>query len=137
MGTDSNLEIIKRAYERWGREKEGSFDCWVDILADDVRWRSLAAGARGMDFTTERGGKPAVRDYFVGMARDWEMLHYTPELFVAEGDWVVMRGACGWRHRRSHKRMESPKADFFRLKDGKIVEFFEFYDTAAALAATQ
>jgi ketosteroid isomerase-like protein len=32
---------------------------------------------------------------------------------------------------------QSPKADIFRFRDGKIVEFLEFFDTAAAAAATQ
>ena len=31
--------------------------------------------------------------------------------------------------------MKSPKADFIRFQDGKIVEFYEFYDTAALQAA--
>ncbi|MGL4462541.1 MAG: nuclear transport factor 2 family protein [Planctomycetia bacterium] len=42
-----------------------------------------------------------------------------------------------YRHRETGKIAESPKADVVRFRDGQIVEFFEFFDTARALAATR
>lgn len=138
MGEESaNLQVIKDAYARWGVNKELAFEHWMGLVADDVRWRSLAAGARGMEFTGTCDCKDDVRNYFVGLAQDWEMQHYTPVQYVAQDDWVVMRGSCGWRHRRTNKVVETPKADFLRLRNGKIVEFHEFYDTAAALDAAR
>ena len=138
MGEEAaNLKLVKGAYSNWNNNKEVSFENWMNLLADDVRWRSLGGGAAGMEFTGTCQCKDDVRNYFVGLAQDWEMQHYTPEHFVAEGEWVVMRGTCGWRHRRTNKVVETPKADFLRLKNGKVVEFHEFYDTAAALQATR
>jgi ketosteroid isomerase-like protein len=132
-----NLELVRNAYVMWNHNKEQSFENWMNLLADNVRWRSLASGAIGMEFTSMCDCKDDVRNYFMGLARDWEMLHYTPEHYIAQGDWIVMRGSCGWRHRRTNKVVDTPKADFLRLKDGKIVEFHEYFDTAAALAATR
>jgi ketosteroid isomerase-like protein len=40
-------------------------------------------------------------------------------------------------YRKTGIVVESPKADVFRFRDGLIVEFFEFFDTARALAATR
>ena len=138
MGEEvANLKLVKNAYANWNNNKEVSFENWMNLLADDVRWRSLGGGAAGMEFTGTCQCKDDVRNYFVGLAQDWEMQHYTPEHYVAEGEWVVMRGTCGWRHRRTNKVVETPKADFLRLKNGKVVEFHEFYDTAAALQATR
>jgi uncharacterized protein len=133
----ANLKLIQDAYAMWGSNKEQSFEHWMNLMADDVHWRSLSGGAAGMEFTAACQCKDDVRRYFVALAQDWEMQHYTPEHYVAHGDWVVMRGTCGWRHRRTKNVVETPKADFLRLKDGKVVEFHEFYDTAAALAAAQ
>ena len=137
MGTYANLALVREGYALWSRDKERAFDHWVGLLAEDVSWRSLGSGAAGMDFTQQRDGRRAVRAYFEGLARDWEMQHYTPEHFIADGDWVVMKGRCAWRHRGTGKVVETPKADFIRFADGSIVEFHEFYDTAAALAATR
>jgi ketosteroid isomerase-like protein len=133
----ANLKLVKDAYDKWNRNREQSFQHWMSLLADNVRWRSLAGGASGMEFTNTCDCKQDVYNYFVGLAQDWEMQHYTPIHYVAHDDWVVMRGRCGWRHRRTQKVVETPKADFLRLEGGKIVEFHEFYDTAAALQATR
>ena len=50
--------------------------------------------------------------------------------------------ASGWRcwarprGRTAHRPdVDTPKADFWTFRDGKIVEFYELYDTAALLAA--
>jgi ketosteroid isomerase-like protein len=42
-----------------------------------------------------------------------------------------------WHRRRSGIAIDTPKADFLRLRAGRIVEFYEFYDTAMALAAAR
>ena len=62
------------------------------------------------------------------------MLDYTADEFVAQGDRVVMLGSCEWKHRGTGKTVKTPKADVIRMRDGKIVDFMEFYDTAAAIA---
>src|SRR4029077_7171140 len=41
--------------------------------------------------------------YFAGIKRDWEMIEYVTEHFVAQGDRVVMLGRCSWRNRRTGK----------------------------------
>jgi hypothetical protein len=46
-----------------------------------------------------------------------------------------MLGSCGWKNRRTGVTVQTPKADFLRLRDGQVVEFFEFFDTAKAMAA--
>ncbi len=132
-----NLALVKETYRRWNDEKGTAFDFWMNLLDEDVDFRSLGAGAVGLEFTEDRRNKDSVRAYFEGLAADWEMLHYTPKDYISEGDRVVMLGACGWRHRHSGKEIETPKADFFRFRDGKVVEFYEFFDTAAAMAATK
>ena len=68
---------------------------------------------------------------------DWELIHFTPEEFIADGDRVVVLSSVAFRFRATGKVAESPKADVFRFRDGKIVEFFEFFDTARAFAATR
>lgn len=39
-----------------------------------------------------------------------------------------------FKHKKTGKILNTPKADFHKFRDGKICEFFEFYDTAQALA---
>ena len=65
------------------------------------------------------------------------MLDFTVGEFVAQDDVVVMRGTMAWRHRRTGKTFTSPKVDFWRFRNGKAIEFFEYFDTAGALSAAE
>lgn len=134
---DENVAKLRYAYQQWYDTRGGSTQVWLDLMADDVRMRSLADGAGGMEFTRANAGKAAVTAYFDGLAADWEMLRFNADEFIAQGDRVVALSVVAFRHRKTGKVAESPKADVVRFRDGKIVEFFEFYDTAAALAATR
>ena len=130
-----NVAIVREAYELWGDSKAGSIDHWMGLMADEVDWRSLAEGAAGLEFTRGASSKAQVRAYFEGLVRDWEMLSYVADEFVAQGSRVVMLGHCTWKHRATGKVVAMPKADALRLRDGKIVAFMEYYDTAQAMAA--
>ncbi|MEJ8856857.1 nuclear transport factor 2 family protein [Variovorax robiniae] len=133
---ERNVEILREGYRLWHESRAESSDYWMKLMADDVHWRSLGGGAAGSEFTRECSGKPLVQKYFEEMGSQWEMLGYDANEFIAQGDRVVMLGACRWRHRKTGKVVDSPKADVLRMRDGKLVDFMEFYDTAQAIAAT-
>lgn len=134
---DETLDSLKHAYKEWNRTKGGSADVWLDLLADDVSFGSLANGAEAMKFTESCHSKEAIVDYFKGLAAEWDMDHYRIADYIVDGDQVVARGDCSFRHRQTGKPLVTAKADFWKFKDGKVVEFFEFYDTATAFGATQ
>ncbi len=58
------------------------------------------------------------------------MIEYVVDDLVAQGDRVVMLGRCSFRFRNNGRVVTTPKADAWRFKDGKAVEFFEYFDTA-------
>ena len=137
MSSADNLAKLKEAYQLWDETKAGSVEHWMDLLDDSVKFRSLAHGSPGMEFSQDRSSKAEVVGYMEGLAADWDMLHYTTDQFIADGDWVAVLGRCGWRNKHTDKEIQTPKADFWRFKDGKIVAFYEFYDTAQVMAAVQ
>ncbi len=131
-----NVEILKKAYALWNDTRAESVQEWISLMADDVEFRSLAGGAPGMEFTRDCRSKSDVERYFAELVRDWQMIHYTVDHFIAQGDRVAVLGSCGWKSLKTGKIVETPKGDFIRLRDGKVIEFFEFYDTAKAAAAS-
>src|SRR2546425_5987083 len=138
MGTPAeNVAKLKEAYRQWHETKGGSVKVWLDMMADDVKVRSLAAGAPEAPFTSEMNSKEQFKRYFDGLLADWEMINYKTGQFIAEGDRVAMLGSTAWRNRKTGREVDTPKADFWTFRDGKVVEFHEFYDTAALVAATQ
>ena len=131
----TDLERIRAAYQAWNDSKGQSMQHWLDLMSPSVRFRSLAGGAPGLEFTQDCRCSGDVERYFGALPQDWTMEHYTVDELFASGDRVVMLGHMSWTNKRTGRKVDTPKADFLRMQDGKVVEFFEFYDTAKAIAA--
>ncbi len=131
-----NVGILKDAYQNWSESKGASADYWLKICDDKIAFGSLAQGApQGASYLTTYSNRDALKGYFSGLTRDWEMIEYVAEHYIAQGDRVVMLGRCSWRYKKNGKVVSTPKADAWRFVNGKAVEFFEYYDTAQVHAA--
>lgn len=133
--TKRNVDILKEAYALWNDSKAESVAHWLNMIDENVHWRSLAGGADGMEFTGECCNKKEVENYFNHLGGEWSMNHYTVDEFIAQDDRVVMVGSCGWTNKKTDKSIDTPKVDIIRMKDSKIVDFYELYDTAMTLNA--
>jgi ketosteroid isomerase-like protein len=131
-----NVDILKAAYKKWADSKGGSADHWLTICDDTIAFGSLAQGApASANYLTAYSSRDALKDYFTGLTRDWEMIEYVAEHYVAQGDRVVMLGRCSWRYKKNGKVVSTPKVDAWRFANGKAVEFYEYFDTAQVHAA--
>ena len=126
-----NVEMLKAAYRRWSDSKGASADEWMKICHENIDFGSIAQGnAPATRYLTSYSSRNQLKDYFEGLARDWEMIEYVADQFVAQGDRVIMLGRCSYRFRKTGKVVSTPKCDSWRIVNGKAVEFFEYYDTA-------
>ena len=132
---ERNVALLKQAYKSWSETLGASADEWMKICSDKIQFGSLAQAPAGAHYLTEYGSRYALKGYFTGLERDWQMIEYATEHFVAQDDRVVMLGRCGWRYKKTGKVVWTKKVDSWRFADGKAVEYFEYYDTAQVLAA--
>jgi ketosteroid isomerase-like protein len=135
MGAPEIVTRLRTAYQRWHDTRGRSTPEWLEMMADDVKLRSVSDGVERMEFSAPRNGKSELLDYFAALAADWEMLYHLVDEIISDGDNVVVFGRCGYRHRRTGKTVESPLIHRWRFRDGLVAEFYEFYDTAKGLAA--
>ena len=132
-----NVASLRLAYQQWNDTRGRSVQAWFDLFAEDITIRSLGGNAAAFEFAQSRNGKADAERYFAALGAAWEMVYFLPEDFIAEADRVVVVSRVAFTFRQTGKVVESPKADIYRFRDGKVVEFMEFFDTAAALAATK
>lgn len=125
------LARLKEAYSAWHETKGGSLDTWINLLADEVDFRSLANGRLAMPWTKRQTSPAEVREYLNGLTSTFKMDHYTVERYVCQDDTVVAICSTGWHNRATGKAFDTPKVDVWRFKRGKAVAYFEYYDTAA------
>jgi uncharacterized protein len=132
-----NIAVLKRAYKDWDDSKGAGTDYLMAVFDDDMQFTSLADGAEPVAFTASGRGKEDFLTYIDGLTRDWEMIFYRVDDYIAQGERVVAIGSTSWRNKKSRKIVTTPKVDIWRMKNSKAVEFSEYYDTAKLIAAAQ
>jgi uncharacterized protein len=130
---EQNIALLRGLYKRWAETKGGNIDEILGLLAEDVVWRSIANGLHGLNFAKEPLTKPNVRSYFENLGKDWELVFFDVERMIAQNNSVVVIAECSFRHRRTGKSFMSPKVDIWDFRRGKVVAFFEYFDTASAI----
>jgi uncharacterized protein len=129
--TEHNLDVIRAVYERY---TAGDLEAIFGSLASDVVWRAVGPPER-LRFAKTYQGCDGVRAFFRALTEDWELISYKVNEFIAQGDRVVALTDACLCHKETGKIVATSIADVFRLRDGKIVEFCEFFDSAAAVEA--
>ena len=133
---EATLQRLRNAYRMWAESKGTSVDSWLELMADDIDYGSLADPAPEIEFSTGGKSKEDLRGYFRALAEAWEMVDCKADRFVVDGDTVVVIGSCEWRFKGTGKTVATPKVDIWTWRNGKAVRYFELYDTARAIAAT-
>ena len=133
-GENPNVTALRRAYRRWRETKGGCADEILALFDDRVEMRSvleadLPSGVAGTHKT-----RAEAAEYFEALAREWEMLDFVVDRFVADGEYgdeVVAIGRCAWRHRSSGNIVDTPKVDIWHFEFGKATRFTEMFDSLA------
>jgi len=132
-----NIALLKCAYQDWHDSKGAGTKTLEELFHNDVRFTSLADGAAGVEFTASHKGKDNFMSYLDGLTRDWEMIFYQVDDYIAQGERVVAIGSTSSRNKKTRKAVTTPKVDIWRITNGQAVEYSEYYDTAKLIAAAQ
>lgn len=130
--SEQNKEIVKQAYENF---RSGNIQALLGQFSDDIQWQ--LADIENVPFAGQRSGREQVGQFFSLLAEDQDVLQFDPQEFIAEGDRVVALGQYRWRVKSTGREYGGDWAHVFTIRDGKIVGFHEYMDTAAAAAAHQ
>ena len=94
----------------------------------------MHGAARHVPTAGERRGKAAVGEFFKIVSEQVNFVRFEPKEFVAQGDKVVAIGHYVAQV-PTGRGFESDFVMVFTLRDGKVVQFQEFSDSAAINAA--
>lgn len=132
MSEQENTATVQKAYENF---KAGDIPALLDQMSDDAKWQLPEIA--GVALAGTRTGRDGVREFFATVARDQDVIEFSPREFVAQGDKVVSFGHYKWRVKETGREFESDFVHAFTIHDGKIVAFREYFDTAVVAAAYQ
>jgi ketosteroid isomerase-like protein len=130
MTEQQNTEIAQAAYDNF---KTGNIEALLNLVSDDVIW--TVPKADNVPFTGNRTGRAEVAEFFSILNNSQEPLEFEPQTFIGQGEKVAVQGRYLWQTKTTGRKYECDWMHVFTIRDGKIVGFQEYTDTAAAAKA--
>jgi len=127
MNEQENTKLVKRIYELF---KSGDIEGFLDMLSDDITWETPKV--ENSPFRGKISGKENFIKWMTEYSEAEEMTVFEQDEFIAQGDRVVVLGHGEIRTKATNKEYATNFVHIMTVKDGKITEFLELLDTAAA-----
>jgi ketosteroid isomerase-like protein len=131
----TNVERLQAAYKLWNDKKGLDTSGWLALIADSMRITSMGAENNALAFAAERSNREEAVAYMAAITKDWSMVHWTPETYVAEGERVAVFGTCAWTSKATGKVADVRIAHLWQFENGAAVSLTEIFDSARAVAA--
>ena len=130
MPNDRNIaDTLRGAYAAWNDSKGSSIDTWAAIIAPDINYQSIGEGLIGGDFAAARRSREDFLDQLRLLTRNWAMIHFTVRDILVDGNRAVVFCDMAWTNKATGKDIQSPHISYWHFENGKIVSYFEAYDT--------
>ena len=126
-----NSEVIRGLYTAFAK---GDVPGVLGALDKDIHWTEAEGFPYGGTYV---GPNAVLTNVFAKLGSEWNGFSAAPHAFVAEGDMVVALGEYGGTYNATGKRFSAPFAHVWTLRDGKVVRFQQYTDTALAQAAVK
>jgi ketosteroid isomerase-like protein len=135
MGDRADIERVVR--EAYAARTRNDLEACLAAFAEKPVFRIAGAPASSQvsGMTT---GQTELRKTLADLIRAFEWLDHTIASIVVDGAKVAVHGRLKMKFATTGEVVETELADFIEVKDGRIVSFIEFCDTAlvARLMAT-
>jgi ketosteroid isomerase-like protein len=125
VGEGDTRATVKALYDAYGRR---DIDRVAALLHGDIDW--VIFGPVGLiPFAGPRHGAAAVLRALGTLAEAFSLESYVPEIVVVEADRAAVMADVSYRQRATNRTLRIRVADFLRVRDGRVIEFREFFNT--------
>jgi uncharacterized protein len=122
----SNSKLAESFYAAMGR---GDFPAAIGLIDPQVVWNE-AENFVYADKNPYLGLDAVLAGVFGRLGADWDGFSAVPQEIVDGGDTVVVFGRYGGVYKATGAKVDAQFVHVFRFKDGKVVGFQQYTDTA-------
>jgi ketosteroid isomerase-like protein len=131
MATNSNVDIIRGAYDALA---QGDVPAILARCDPAIEWTE----AEGFPYAGTYIGPDAVLNgVIMRLGSEWTPFQVTPTEFIDGGDQVVALGRYAGTYNETGKSFDAAFAHVWTLRDGKVVRFRQYVDSALVQEALQ
>ena len=126
MNEQENTRLVQQAYQSL---KTGDLQSFLSSYAEDVQWQVPETG--NVPFAGKHKGREQLRQFLGEIFQAQDVIELEPQEFIAQGDKVVVLGHFSGRMKTTGREFDFDWVHIYTFRDGKIVSFHEYMDTAA------
>lgn len=126
-----NLKIVERIYKAFS---EGDMAAVLAAFSPEIHWTEAEGGPYG---GVSIGPNAVLENVFMKLGSEWEPFSAISSEFVANGETVVALGEYRGTYKKTGKSFEAPFAHVWKFKQGKVMTFQQYTDTAVHLRPLQ
>jgi ketosteroid isomerase-like protein len=116
---------VEALYDAYGRRDPGRV---AALRHENIDW--VIFGPVGIfPFAGPRHGAAAVLDALATIAKAFQLESYVPEIVIVEGDRAAVMADVSYKQRATGRTLRIRVADFLRVRDGRVIEFREFFNS--------
>ena len=122
----SNLALVRGLYEAFAK---GDVPSVLGAMDPGIEWRE-AEGIPYADGNPYIGPEAVLRGIFARLASEWDGLTVSPGEFLEADHSIVAMGTYAGVYRATGKSLRAQFAHVWWIRNGKIVRFQQYTDTA-------
>lgn len=126
-----NTGLARAVYAAFAK---GDIPSVLGALAPDVHWTEAEGGPYG---GVSIGPEGVLEKVFMPIGAQWDGFTVVPAEFIADGATVVALGEYSGTYKATGKSFKAPFAHVWKFRDGKVISFQQYTDTAVHLRPLQ
>jgi ketosteroid isomerase-like protein len=123
----SQVRMVRDVYEAFGR---GDVAAVLGAFDPKIEWREAEGNPYQPSGEAWIGPDSILQNLFLKQAGDWDGFAVHPREFHDAGDTVVVEGRYTGTHKATGKTLDAQLCHVWKIRNGKIVSFQQFVDTA-------
>ena len=124
--SQESVNVVKGMYESFGR---GDVQGVLAVLDPRVEWWE-AENFIYADGNPYVGPEAVLQGVFARIGGEWEGFEVAPEEILDAGETVIGRGYYSGTYKRNSRSVRAQFAHLFTFRDGRVVKFQQYTDTA-------
>ena len=124
--SQESVNVVRGMYEAFAK---GDIPTVLAALDPQVEWRE-AENFIYADGNPYVGPEAVLTGVFMRLGNEWEGFAVSPEGVLDAGDTVIGHGYYSGTFGKTGKRVRAQFAHFFTFRDGRVVKFQQYTDTA-------
>jgi uncharacterized protein len=124
--SQNNVDVVRGMYDAFSR---GDVPSVLAVLDPQIEWLE-AENFIYADRNPYIGPSAVLEGVFMRLATEWDGFGVSPQEILDAGETVVARGYYSGTYKKTGKQVRAQMAHFLTLRDGKVIKFQQYTDTA-------